>query len=108
MKSPCAGSLDKAASRFAVPTPPVRLTQTPRSEMVVLIDYVPNPQSRPFVIGDAVEVVDSAGTVVGRETVTGATLRKVTTACGRTWLPSGEWLGGKKWRPFPTIRHKAA
>lgn len=73
--------------------------------MADLTYHVPDPPARPFKKGDAVAIVDREGNDIGRQTVTAAGKRIVTTDCGRQWTQNcWRWDGEREW-PFPSIRH---
>jgi hypothetical protein len=70
------------------------------------LTYVPvEPPPRPFAGGDAVEVLDREGALLGERKVTYAGKRVIRTDCGRRWTPQGEFLMDNGLPcPFPSIR----
>lgn len=69
------------------------------------LTYIPtDAPSRPFAVGDEVEVLDRRGIALSVQTVTKAGPRRIKTTCGRSWTPDGEWTDGRLSYPFPSIR----
>jgi hypothetical protein len=69
------------------------------------LKYIPaNPPSRPFRIGDDVQVLDRRHKVLGTRRVTKSFGGGVMTDCGRRWTKSGKWIGEDGALPFPSIR----
>lgn len=65
---------------------------------------VPPPLTKPFAIGQTVQVTDRCGGAMGTVTVTRVTKQTVKTSCGREWTPNGWWRGEDRAYPFPSIR----
>jgi hypothetical protein len=73
------------------------------------LTYIPTEApSRPFAIGDVVEVLTRDHRVVGEQTISIVGARRIKTSCGRSWTLGGEWTndGGRTGYPFPSIRLK--
>lgn len=69
------------------------------------LTYVDPPKpTRPFRVGDAVDVVDRNGGAIGQQRVISVKGRAVTTDCGREWTKDGWWKGERDAWPFPSIR----
>lgn len=69
------------------------------------LTYIPPaPPARPFAKGDAVEVLDRTGNVIGHQVVIRASEKTVRTDCGRSWTQRGKWIGTAGVWPFPSIR----
>lgn len=66
---------------------------------------VPPKPSRPFAVGDLVDVMDREGLHLSTRRVVRAGKHTCKTNCGRTWMQTG-WLKATNgvW-PFPWIRH---
>jgi hypothetical protein len=77
------------------------------------LTYIPSEPLGEVATGDAIEVIDRNGTVIGESVIEHVGKRHVRTACGRRWtLTDGEFIsefnGGKaRCYPFPWIRKKA-
>ena len=76
-------------------------------------NYEPASHLGPLNVGDAVEVLNSQGVVVGNQKVRRVGSLVITTTCGRIWTRShGEWVSELQGRrpvswPFPSIRRVA-
>lgn len=65
---------------------------------------VPTAPSRPFAVGDLVDVMDREGKRMSTTRVMRAGPKIIKTRCKRTWSPRGWYVGHGEW-PFPWIRH---
>lgn len=65
----------------------------------------PTKPSRPFVVGDLVDVMDRDGRRLSTRRVVRVSRSTCKTDCGRTWMQNGYWKGESGEWPFPWIRH---
>jgi hypothetical protein len=65
----------------------------------------PLPPSRPFAVGDVVEVLDRQHNVLSKQMIVKANAAGVATECGRHWTKNGWFRGEIRIWPFPSIRH---
>ena len=72
---------------------------------MALIYRVPAKPSRPFVVGDLVDVMDSEAQVLSTRRVVRAGKYTCKTNCGRTWMQTGWFKATNGVWPFPWIRH---
>ena len=74
--------------------------------MPTLTYVVPAKPSRPFVVGDLVDVMDRDGRYVSTHRVVRVSKSTCRTDCRRTWMQkNGYWKGESGSWPFPWIRH---
>jgi hypothetical protein len=76
-----------------------------RGELFVLTYVIPTTPSRPFVVGDLVDVMSRDGKRASTVRVMRAGKRTIKTRCGRTWMQNGYWKGENGSWPFPWVRH---
>lgn len=74
--------------------------------MTDLTYKTPVPLTKPFAVGDTVDVLDRDHAVLGQQRIVRVGKRVTVTDCARRWrTEDGWWIGSAQAYPFPSIRH---